>query len=812
MSNDKSREAVPAESITPTMPPATSSFTHTPAQTHRYTMALGLIVVALSSVYPLLAATTYREHLGLYATNQIEGAAFGLVAAFVFIWRFRGLGDRFHLFVGLALMANAIHDLAAGCLAFANLSGWIMGPYSSLELFIPGTNIYGRLLMAVLLGLAPFTSRLFGKTQNPKSEVVWGVLAVTLLSGLGTISAYFIPLPDFLYPSGFSAASADLALTLLFVVALALFLRDYYHRREMMTWWVALCIAVNTVGQALGAFSRQPYDAFFSIGNLYEAISYTAPLLGLGLHHVAIAQERRRAELALRESETKYRLLVETMAEGLMVVDENGCITFANNRLCDLLGSSRPQLIGKPSLDFLNQDGQRILKEHLQRRKGERSSYEITWIAKDGRNVHTILSAVPILDRTGDFRGNYAVITDITDRKQVDQALWESNFHLHDALEELRRTQQKVVQQERLRALADMAAGVAHNFNDALTAVLGFSDLLLTRPESLQDPKKVTTYLEWIRKGAQEASKLVNLLREFHRRRDEAQVFLPTDLNQLIRQAISLTEPSWKNQALAKGASITINTDLQEIPPVPANEAELVETIASLIFNAVDAMPDGGEILIRSRLQDDHVVIEVSDAGVGMAEEVRQRCLEPFFTTKGGNRAGMGLALTHGVIERHSGKIEIESVLGKGTLLRLRLPLDRELKTEEVVRTKVDFLRPLRVLVADDEQPVRELVTAYLTGDGHSVETAANGLEALEKFRANDYDLVLLDKVMPGMTGEEVAHAIKEIAPDKPVILVSGFGETAKEPLQQPFGADLLISKPLTLAALRTALVKVAAP
>ncbi len=273
---------------------------------------------------------------------------------------------------------------------------------------------------------------------------------------------------------------------------------------------------------------------------------------------------------------------------------------------------------------------------------------------------------------------------------------------------------------------------------------------------------------------------------------------------------------------------------MQEVPLVAGNEAELRQALINLVFNAVDAMPEGGTIRLRTGVHEQKpaaisrggqesgekihkgsngasqppVFIEVSDTGTGMSEEVRQRCMDPFFTTKGERGTGLGLSIVYGIIQRHEGKIDIESESGKGTTFRIGLPLWTGRKAETRKKQSEGMSRSLRVLVIDDEPLVREVVTEYLTGDGHTVETATNGREGLEKFQAGWFDLVVTDRAMPEMSGDQLAATIKQIAPDKPIVLLTGFGEMMQTAGEKPAGVGYIVSKPVTLAALREAVAK----
>ena len=383
---------------------------------------------------------------------------------------------------------------------------------------------------------------------------------------------------------------------------------------------------------------------------------------------------------------------------------------------------------------------------------------------------------------------------------------------LQQALEDLKAAQEQVIQQERLRALGGMASGIAHDFNNSLVGILGLTELLLHRPENLEDKAKAKRYLEMINTTAKDAGKIVNRLREFYRFREEREAVEAVDLNVLVEEAISLTQPRWKTQAETRNIAITVEKDLQKIPTVTGAVAELREVLTNLIFNAVDAMPGGGNISIRTRCDGNQVVLEVSDTGKGMTEEVRRRCFEPFFTTKGAHGTGLGLSMVHGILQRHRATIEIKSEVDKGTTFTIRFaPQSAQLPTESAVQSTTAMaatLQNLHVLVVDDEAMVRNVVGEYLKIDGHVVETADGGRAGLEKFHKDQFDLVLVDRAMPDMNGDQVASAIKSTDPDMPVVMLTGFGSMMEATGERPADVDLVVGKPVTIVDLRAALAK----
>ena len=406
---------------------------------------------------------------------------------------------------------------------------------------------------------------------------------------------------------------------------------------------------------------------------------------------------------------------------------------------------------------------------------------------------------------------NAKLQAEIAERRKAEATALESNRQLSAALGQLRATQQEIIQRERMHALGRMANGIAHDFNNALAPILGFSELLLLKPETVADPKKVRTYVEMIHNSAKDSARVVSRLREFYRYRDEAEIFTPVVINDVVLQAISLTQPRWKDQALAAGVHIDIRTEMGDVPTVPGNDADLRELLVDLIFNAIDAIPKRGTITIRTEVQGRWLVLTVADDGIGMSEEIKARCLEPFFSTKEDQGTGLGLGAVYGIARRHDGEIDIQSEAGRGTSVAVSLPLEKRARAAEPAKPTPAATPTLRILVVEDEPLVREVLGVYLAEDAHHVTTAENGREGLEKFRAGEFDLVMTDRAMPEMNGDALAAEIKKLRPAQPVLLLTGFGDIMAGAGELPPGVDLVVSKPFTLTTLRSAIAKITA-
>lgn len=389
----------------------------------------------------------------------------------------------------------------------------------------------------------------------------------------------------------------------------------------------------------------------------------------------------------------------------------------------------------------------------------------------------------------------------------LEQKVTERTAELSAALQQVQETQRLILQQERLRAFGEMAGGVVHDFNNALMSVIGYSELILQDPALLDDKPVVLNYLKTMNTAGRDAAHVVGRLREFYRPREAADFFETIDLNEIIEEALALTQPKWRDQALADGRTIAFHLELEKIPTIAGNAAELRETLTNLIFNSVDAMPEGGTITARTRPAEDRVIFELTDPGIGMSEEVRTHCLEPFFSTKGDKGTGLGLSMVFGVIKRHEGELEIESHSGQGTTFRISFP--SEVRT---FRSAADpagsATRSLRVLVVDDEPVPRDVVSKYLCASGHKVVAAKAGTEALQNFQQGAFDLVITDHAMPQMNGAQLAQLIKAKRPQQPVLMLTGYSDPLLARETTPAMVDLLLPKPISQHDLQTAIAK----
>jgi signal transduction histidine kinase/AmiR/NasT family two-component response regulator len=403
--------------------------------------------------------------------------------------------------------------------------------------------------------------------------------------------------------------------------------------------------------------------------------------------------------------------------------------------------------------------------------------------------------------------------------EHVALAAHQSQLHreLETAYNELRQTQATVLQQERLKALGQMASGIAHDVNNALSPVVGFSDIIMNGDFGLDVRGK--KYLKYIRTAGEDIAHIVARLREFYRTRDDKESLQQLNLNVIVEQVVEMTRPRWRDIPQSSGITIEVETDLAtDIPQLAGIESELREALTNLVLNAVDAMPTGGKITLRTRaireLTDgkypSQVVVDISDSGTGMDEETRKRCLEPFFSTKGKRGTGLGLAMVYGVLKRHEGTIDIETAPGKGTTFHLTFPV-RSSEHKDLDGSGDKPIAPLRILCIDDEPLLRELIKEILEREGHSVEVSDGGQSGIDEFRhsrerGRPFDVVITDLGMPYLDGRQVAKAIKQESAATPVVMLTGWGAFMKDKDSTPEQVDAIISKPPRSKELRETL------
>jgi len=387
---------------------------------------------------------------------------------------------------------------------------------------------------------------------------------------------------------------------------------------------------------------------------------------------------------------------------------------------------------------------------------------------------------------------------------------------LQQAYDDLRQSQHTVMQQERLRALGQMASGIAHDINNAISPVSLYTESLLEREPNLSE--RTRNYLTTIQRAIEDVARTVARMREFYRERDAQLTLERVEINRAVQQVVELTRPRWSDLPQARGAMVELQSFLDSsVPEIMGAEHEIRDALTNLIFNAVDAMPTGGSIAVRTRQApaadgEPRVLIEVSDTGVGMDEDTRRRCLEPFYTTKGERGTGLGLAMVYGMVQRHSAELEIDSAPGKGTTVRLNFPAFASSTISPAKTTVAAVVRKrLRILLVDDDPVLIKSLQDTLQEDGHAITATHGGREGIETFTAADkrgerFDIVVTDLGMPHVDGRKVAASIKEVSPTTPVVLLTGWGQRLIATNDAPAHVDKVLAKPPRLNELRATL------
>jgi signal transduction histidine kinase len=366
-----------------------------------------------------------------------------------------------------------------------------------------------------------------------------------------------------------------------------------------------------------------------------------------------------------------------------------------------------------------------------------------------------------------------------------------------------RRAERLLAEAQRARATADVAAATAHHLNNVFAVILGRTQLLLREVRATPVLEALAVVERAARAGAEAVRRIQELTAS-----TTASEAVPVDVNRVTREALELTRALWHDEAELHGRPIEARADLGEVPSVSGLAGLLREALVHLVRNAIDALPAGGRITARTWSTGREVHCSVADTGVGMTDEVRRRAPVPFFTTKGSDHAGLGLSLAVAIVRRHGGEVAIDSAPGRGTVVTVSLPAGVAVPAGGATRSEAP--EPLTILLIDDDAEVRAVFADMLATEGHAVIQAPGGRAALDRLaRGEAVDLVLTDLGMSGMTGWEVARAVKARWPSLPVGLVTGWGERAHGTAEERSRVDFVLAKPFSPDTLRDALARV---
>jgi PAS domain S-box-containing protein len=486
---------------------------------------------------------------------------------------------------------------------------------------------------------------------------------------------------------------------------------------------------------------------------------------------VAIRNSRLYGEVA----ETKQYLeqLIVSAGDAIISVDGEGQIRSWNPAADRIFGFTSDQAIGQPFANLLPQEPYRAARGSLSRENPVRA-FDAGAKRADGRPLNLAVTLSYLPGRNGGSEGLLAIVRDMTAQREI-----EAQMH----------------QSERLTALGQMAGGIAHDFNNLLQAILGYAQLMARSPGNTD---VVRRGIDVIEKAANGGAETVRRIQKFARLRPD-EPFVSMDLNQVVRDSLAITRPRWEEKKVKGGVPLQLELELGPVPVVMGRPAELNEVITNLVLNAIDAMPRGGTLRLRTRLGDHrHAVITVADTGMGMTEEVRKRVFDPFFTTKGEEGTGLGLSVSHSIIERHGGDLRVDSRPGEGTTFTITLPIGMGPAGESTAGPETGGERKGRILLVDNDAQVLSILGEMLKDAGHHVLPVPSGSEALRVFVPNGFDLIITNVGMPEMSGWDVAERLRAKDPNVPVIFITGWGLQEEDQARcRRLGISALLFKPV---------------
>jgi PAS domain S-box-containing protein len=495
--------------------------------------------------------------------------------------------------------------------------------------------------------------------------------------------------------------------------------------------------------------------------------------------------EMRLAEAEAEKVSALLRNLADSAYDAVYATDHDGRFLWANKRAADLFGFDSQKLEGEFFLQSIHEDDLERVRTSFERAaRGDANRYEARYITGDGSLRHVLITNSPVYadSKVVAVLGNVRDLTE--ERLEVEQ----------------------VMRDDKLRALGQLASGVAHNFNNSLTAVLGYTQLVLGRVSDA----KITRHLKTVETAALDAAKMVQRIQNFARQQQD-EPSGPSDLNQIIRDALDLTRSRWRDDARATGIVYDIVFSPADELVAMCDQSAMREVFVNIIINALDAMMVGGRLTITTVTEGDKAIIKFVDTGCGMTEQIRQRIFEPFYTTKGAKGYGMGLAVTYGIVERHGGIIQVASQAGHGSTFTIKLPLGRTQQGEQVEMPPDISPREASILVVDDEASIRALLRDILRARGHKVLVAEDGLAGLKAIESRRFDMVITDLSMPGVDGWTIANEARRRWPGTKLVIVTGYGGFAE--MEMPGGdtslIDALISKPFNIAQIDATISKV---
>ena len=532
-----------------------------------------------------------------------------------------------------------------------------------------------------------------------------------------------------------------------------LFQAPFLYRRQ--AWTVLVGVLAPWLGNALYISGLSPFPHLdltpFGFIVLGAAV-------GFGLYRFRLLDVLPIA----RES------VIEDLGDGIIVLDPRNIVVDINPAALSMLDLANIPVVGKPVADAFSK-----LPRLLRALSDDTPNQELTLSEGSDAQIYELRRSQ--LHHHERLAGRLVILRNVTSR---------------------RRAEAEVVRSQRLRAVGELSLGVSHNLNNILTGVLGPAGLI----QRMTDDRRILHELDVIMRSANMASDLVKRLgRSVHAVDDDT--LQGVSVSEAVSGAITATRPKWKDEAEARNAEIEILADVDSVPPVAATRAGLHDVLLNLLFNATDAMPDGGRIRIEASRTGEEVMMTVSDNGVGMVSDVAARVFEPFFTTKMDIGSGLGLSTVYAEVQQWGGGMNVTSAPGEGTTFELRVPIWRgKAEPEEEDGRQGEAQENARkndrasVLVVEDDEAVRSFLARVLSGRGYDYQLAGSALEALDQFREGSFQVAIIDLGMPGKSGDALSVELRQL--DARLVTVLSTGWMLHESDGRLDSFDLHINKP----------------
>jgi len=473
-------------------------------------------------------------------------------------------------------------------------------------------------------------------------------------------------------------------------------------------------------------------------------------LLDMLAEYLAVALRNSRLYGQIADTKRSLEQLIASAGEGIISVDAHDRIDGWNPAAERIFGLAAAQATGRPVTTVLPAAEYTAAKERLAR-GASMEAFEANAVGGREEAVALAVTLSGLRNRQGGLDGLIAIVRDITAQREVEAQLHQS---------------------EKLTALGQLAGGIAHDFNNLLQAILGYAQLMKQNPGNIE---LVERSLNVVETAAMDGSETVRRIQTFARLRPEER-FVPLNVNQVVEDALAITRPRWEERIAHDSRPLKQRLELRATRVIHGRPAALTEVMTNLILNAMDAMPDGGALTIRTRDTSGGVVITVADTGIGMPEPVRRRIFEPFFSTKGEKGSGLGLSMAYTIVQRHGGDIRVDSEPGKGATFSLSLPEAPTTKDSETPAARSGKRQAAHVLLIDDDPQVLSALVGLLEGSGHSVSAAVSGGAALKIYAPGRYDVVLANVGMAGMNGWEFAEQLRARDAAVPMLFITGWG------------------------------------